>query len=65
MDEKPEGELVQLYLLPETDAAPNEISAPKQMVAFAIVLATGKGLTVIVTESDLEQVDPGIASVRK
>ena len=46
----PDGLLVQLYLLPETEAAPMLMAEPAHTVAFEIVLAVGRGFTLIVTE---------------
>jgi hypothetical protein len=52
---KPEGELVQEYVLPETAAAPIEIEFPIHMAVFGITAAAGSGFTVIVTELDFTQ----------
>ena len=46
----PDGLLVQLYLLPETGAAPIEMGEPAHIVVLAIVLAAGSGLTLMVTD---------------
>jgi hypothetical protein len=48
----PEIELVHLYRLPATAVVPIEIELPMQIAVLAITDAAGKGLTVMVTESD-------------
>ena len=45
---KPDGDDVQLYVLPATEAAPIVTDAPLQIEELAPVVAAGKGLTVTI-----------------
>jgi len=49
---------VQLYELPDTEAAPIDTDDPLQIVAADPADAVGNGLTVTVTEFDLTQLLP-------
>jgi hypothetical protein len=51
----PAGELVHEYVLPATAVAPIDNDVPLHIVVLEIVVADGKGFTVIVTEFDFTQ----------
>ena len=63
VDVNPDGLLVQLYVLPETDAAPMETELPEHIVLAEPVEAAGSGFTVTFTESEFEQPVAVIVSV--
>ena len=51
-------------MLPATEDAPIDIEEPVQIAVFAITVAEGRGLTVMVTELDLMHPVAVIVSVK-